>query len=664
MNAGTQTGGGPKGPLALFSGSVTSTLLLLGGLAVIDAFALWFLLRLFADRVWFLAIAVLVVTIGVNAAFLFPRLYPFRWFSPGLSLMVLMVAYPTLFTIYTAFTNYKTGNLLREPQAIERIEKAPEYRFLPEGEQYYNAIPYRNDEGKYLLWLVGRTDQQIFTITEDDEIQPVTPEQSGMDGVEMLDDVAEGEPPIAIEGAQPLSADEAAEALAGLDALEYGYPLGTVPIMPIADPAAVPVGYALDPAQMLFVDNTGRSPDEYQAYLFRPAEGDGLILYAEDGDWILAWPDGRVVIDGQPQTIGDYRILSNRERIEVTQTLPTIEFGESDNPIFVDAFSANRAGRFRQRFVYDDEQDVFIDQITDAIYRPINGTFTLVKDSVSADLVEEVPRTLSPGYYGLIGFDNFERLFTDQRLRGPFVRIFLWTIAHAFLAVLLTFTLGLALALLLNDKLIPGRKIWRSLILIPYAIPSFISTLVWRGLLNPRLGLINDTLERIVGEGNAPAWYSDPLWAKVAILLIQLWLGFPYMMLICTGALQSIPQDMYEAAEVDGANSWQRFRNLTLPLLLVAVGPLLIASFAFNFNNFTVIELFNEGGPPIANSSVPAGHTDILITYTYQQAFGSGGGTNYAFASAITLVIFLLVAAITIFNYRFTRAWEETSQNV
>ena len=664
MNAGTQTGGGPKGPLALFSGSVTSTLLLLGGLAVIDAFALWFLLRLFADRVWFLAIAVLVVTIGVNAAFLFPRLYPFRWFSPGLSLMVLMVAYPTLFTIYTAFTNYKTGNLLREPQAIERIEKAPEYRFLPEGEQYYNAIPYRNDEGKYLLWLVGRTDQQIFTITEDDEIQPLTPEQSGMDGVEMLDDVAEGEPPIAIEGAQPLSADEAAEALAGLDALEYGYPLGTVPIMPIADPAAVPVGYALDPAQMLFVDNTGRSPDEYQAYLFRPAEGDGLILYAEDGDWILAWPDGRVVIDGQPQTIGDYRILSNRERIEVTQTLPTIEFGESDNPIFVDAFSANRAGRFRQRFVYDDEQDVFIDQITDAIYRPINGTFTLVKDSVSADLVEEVPRTLSPGYYGLIGFDNFERLFTDQRLRGPFVRIFLWTIAHAFLAVLLTFTLGLALALLLNDKLIPGRKIWRSLILIPYAIPSFISTLVWRGLLNPRLGLINDTLERIVGEGNAPAWYSDPLWAKVAILLIQLWLGFPYMMLICTGALQSIPQDMYEAAEVDGANSWQRFRNLTLPLLLVAVGPLLIASFAFNFNNFTVIELFNEGGPPIANSSVPAGHTDILITYTYQQAFGSGGGTNYAFASAITLVIFLLVAAITIFNYRFTRAWEETSQNV
>jgi len=114
-----------------------------------------------------------------------------------------------------------------------------------------------------------------------------------------------------------------------------------------------------------------------------------------------------------------------------------------------------------------------------------------------------------------------------------------------------------------------------------------------------------------VGEGNAPGWYSDPMWAKAGILMIQLWLGFPYMMLICTGALQSIPQDMYEAAEVDGANAWQRFRNLTLPLLLVAVGPLLIASFAYNFNNFTVIELLTKAARRLPTDSVPAGHTDI-----------------------------------------------------
>lgn len=662
MNAEKKTGRGPGGPLALFSGSVTSTLLLLGGLAFIDAFALWFLIRLIDDRVWFLAIAVLVVTVGINAAFLSRSLYPFRWFSPGLSLMVLMVAYPTLFTVYTAFTNYKTGNLLNETQAIERIQSAPEYRFLPEGQQYYDALPYRNDDGKYLLWLVGRDDRQVYTITEDDEIEPVTPEQAGTAGVEEVED---GTPPVTIEGAEYLTPDEAGAALAYTDALDYGYPLGAVPILSIDNPAAVPVGYALDPAKALFVDNTGRSPDEYEAYLFRPAEGDGYILYAVAGrDTILAWPDGRVNINGQPQTIEGYRILSNRERTALTQTLPALTFGEADDPFYIDPFSASRAGRFRPRYDYDEARNVFVDRATDAIYRPIDGTFTLVAESASADVIEDLPTTLSPGYYKIIGFDHFERLFTDQRLRGPFVRIFLWTIAHAFLAVVTTFSLGLSFALLLNDKLIPGRKVWRSLILIPYAIPSFISTLVWRGLLNPRLGLINDFLERIVGEGNAPGWYSDPMWAKAGILMIQLWLGFPYMMLICTGALQSIPQDMYEAAEVDGANAWQRFRNLTLPLLLVAVGPLLIASFAYNFNNFTVIELFNEGGPPIANSSVPAGHTDILITYTYEQAFGSGGGTNYAFASAITLVIFLLVAAITIFNYRFTRSWEETSKNV
>jgi ABC-type sugar transport system permease subunit len=126
--------------------------------------------------------------------------------------------------------------------------------------------------------------------------------------------------------------------------------------------------------------------------------------------------------------------------------------------------------------------------------------------------------------------------------------------------------------------------------------------------------------------------------------------------------LQLISGDLYEAAEVDGASGWQRFRHMTLPLLLVAVGPLLIASFAFNFNNFTVIELFNEGGPPIFGSR--AGHTDILITYTYELAFGSGYGRNYAFASAISIVIFIMVAIITMINFRFTSIWEEISENV
>jgi ABC-type sugar transport system permease subunit len=136
------------------------------------------------------------------------------------------------------------------------------------------------------------------------------------------------------------------------------------------------------------------------------------------------------------------------------------------------------------------------------------------------------------------------------------------------------------------------------------------------------------------------------------------------MFLICTGALQSIPSDIYEAAEVDGASGWQRFMNITLPLLLVAVGPLLIGSFAFNFNNFTIIDIYNEGGPPIPNSPTPAGHTDILITYIFRLAFGGGRGVDYGYASAITIVIFIILAIIVGIQFRSTRVWEEVSESV
>jgi ABC-type sugar transport system permease subunit len=135
-------------------------------------------------------------------------------------------------------------------------------------------------------------------------------------------------------------------------------------------------------------------------------------------------------------------------------------------------------------------------------------------------------------------------------------------------------------------------------------------------------------------------------------------------MLICSGALQSIPKDLYNAAEVDGAGIWQQFRNITLPLLLVAVGPLLVASFIFNFNNFNIIFLFIEGGPPIVGASTEAGHTDILISYVYNLAFAGGRGAQYGLAAAITLVIFLIVAGLALFQFRYTRMWEEVSENV
>src|SRR5262249_36855040 len=124
------------------------------------------------------------------------------------------------------------------------------------------------------------------------------------------------------------------------------------------------------------------------------------------------------------------------------------------------------------------------------------------------------------------------------------------------------------------------------------------------------------------------------------------------------GAMQSIPSDMYEAATIDGATGRQQFRYITLPMLLVALAPLLVASFAFNFNNFTIIELFNGGGPPISASPV-AGHTDILLSYTYRLAFAGGAGVNYGFAAAIGIFIFMIVGPITYFNFRLTRRLED-----
>jgi ABC-type sugar transport system permease subunit len=164
--------------------------------------------------------------------------------------------------------------------------------------------------------------------------------------------------------------------------------------------------------------------------------------------------------------------------------------------------------------------------------------------------------------------------------------------------------------------------------------------------------------------GSSPPWFSDQWWARIAILIINLWLSYPYFMLICSGALQSISEDYYGAAQVDGASRWQQFRYITLPLLLVAVGPLLVASFTFNFNNFNLIYLFNAGGPPIAGTPTPAGHTDILISYVYNLAFSGSRGINYGFASAITIIIFFIVGAVTLFQFRYTRMWEEVSKNV
>jgi arabinogalactan oligomer/maltooligosaccharide transport system permease protein len=200
------------------------------------------------------------------------------------------------------------------------------------------------------------------------------------------------------------------------------------------------------------------------------------------------------------------------------------------------------------------------------------------------------------------------------------------------------------------DKKIRGRGIYRSLMILPYAMPSIMSILIWGGMLDDN-GAINGILNISV------PWLHDEWLAKVSVLIVNLWLGFPYFYLIASGSLQAIPKELAESASIDGANPRQIFRLITLPLLLRMLTPLLVASFAFNFNNFNIIYLLTGGGPSFEFGSV-AGATDILISYTYKLAFDTTI-QNYGLASAISVVIFIIVASMSMYGIRKSKVLDD-----
>ncbi|GAA1867537.1 ABC transporter permease subunit [Myceligenerans crystallogenes] len=296
------------------------------------------------------------------------------------------------------------------------------------------------------------------------------------------------------------------------------------------------------------------------------------------------------------------------------------------------------------RLVYDDATDTFTDSRSGATYAPDDhGNF------VSAG-----GEALTPGWRVGVGLENFTAIFTEKGLAGPFLQVLVWTFAFAALSVITTFGLGLFLAMVFDDPRVKGRKVYRALLILPYAFPAFLATLVWRGMLNERFGWVNEVL---LGGADVP-WLTDPLLAKFSVLAVNLWLGFPYMFLVCTGALQSIPGDVVESARVDGASRLRTIRSIVLPLLMVSTAPLLISSFAFNFNNFALIYMLTGGGPHFEGAPVLVGHTDILISMVYSVAFESGV-KQYGLASAVSLLIFVIVGVISWLGFRRTRTLEE-----
>ncbi|MET0209675.1 MAG: maltose ABC transporter permease MalF [Burkholderiaceae bacterium] len=259
-------------------------------------------------------------------------------------------------------------------------------------------------------------------------------------------------------------------------------------------------------------------------------------------------------------------------------------------------------------------------------------------------------RALEPGFRTGVGWDNYARIFGDRRFFEPFGRVFVWTVSFATFNTLLTFSLGLFFAVALSWPALKGRGAYRLALFLPYAVPAFISIPVFRGLFNENLGEINLVLDMFFGI--RPGWFSDATLARAMVLTVNTWLGYPYMMILTMGLLKAIPEDLYEASALAGAGPLTNLFRITLPLIARPMAPLLVASFAANFNNLTLIALLTEGAPDYLDTDVPVGATDLLASYTYRIAFNDGG-QNYALACAISSIVFVIVALLAYVNLRF-----------
>lgn len=514
-------------------------------LAIVDVFALQLAITLGQRISPILGIGIGVFTIILNIVFMDDRLYPWRWVTPALAGMFLLVVYPMAYSVTIAFTNRGEGHVLSKEQVLAGWQK-----------EFYSPP----DSVTYQTYIFAR---------------------------------------------------------------------------PVADP---------QPADFRFwlVDRDGKT------FVGDPTKT-GLQEVAST-DTSYGERDQKNV----PKALGEFHRIPPQQFIQRLQGLtlenPPNEVKLTKLLLLEQAFEAQLQ---QHRYVYDEAANTVTDKESNKVYHEEGGYFVTGAG--------ETRDALNPGFESYIGLDNVLRVVRDENVRDPFWQVFVWTVVFAACTVVSQFALGLFFALIINAPDLPLRPLWRSILIIPYAVPFWLSVQTWRGLLNPSYGPINHIILSIFGI--SPQWFSDPWLAKVVILFVNMYLGFSYFMLVSLGALQAIPADMYEAALIDGANDWHQFRFITLPMILIAVGPLLIASFAFNFNNFTLIELMNNGGPPMS-AATAAGQTDILLSYTYRLAFSGARGADYGFAAAIGIFIFIIVATLTFINFRFTGALEKASENV
>ncbi|MFD7121710.1 carbohydrate ABC transporter permease [Streptomyces sp. NPDC059892] len=266
-------------------------------------------------------------------------------------------------------------------------------------------------------------------------------------------------------------------------------------------------------------------------------------------------------------------------------------------------------------------------------YPLVRGVYLSLTDANERNVERSIGVNHLPATYEFVGLDNYADALTGDQFLGTLGWTLVWTVS----CVSVTFALGLGLASILNRR-IAGRSFYRMLLILPWAVPGFVSVFAWRFLYNEDRGFLNKLL---AGGGiDAVPWLNDPTWAKFSVIAVNIWLGVPFMMVALLGGLQSIPGEMYEAAEMDGANAWQRFRHITLPGLRSVSTTVILLSTIWTFNMFPVIFLLTRGGPGEA--------TQILVTQAYKFSFEISP-RDFAQSSTwgvLILVLLMLFAAV------------------
>ncbi|MGY5136086.1 carbohydrate ABC transporter permease [Streptomyces nigrescens] len=272
-------------------------------------------------------------------------------------------------------------------------------------------------------------------------------------------------------------------------------------------------------------------------------------------------------------------------------------------------------------------------------YPLVRGVFLSLTDANEANVERNIGVNHLPATYKFTGLDNYRAVLSD----GVFWDRLGWTVLWTVACVSLTFLVGLTLANMLNRTL-RGRTFYRLALILPWAIPAFISVFTWRMLYNEKNGILNKLL---AGGGiDAVPWLNDPTWAKLSVIAVNVWLGVPFMLVALLGGLQSIPGELYEAAEMDGASAWQRFRHITVPGLRSVSSTVILLSTIWTFNMFPVIFLLTRGGPGDA--------TEILVTYAYRLSF-IDSPRNFSESAAWGVLILVLLSVVAVVYRRALR---------